>query len=321
MRQELERVRHGLHVWAYGSREFLQDAYDLALFSGFQFADAVVGLDHGSWLNEDGAARGTLVVHNALKFLFERRGYGYDQTAVAHGGSHVACNETLLLRLSQNVAQAVRNAAHGLFQLAARLLQLGRSAVLHLSVFVENTLDESYYFGEHVHLFGHGGQCGIAVVCRRRGSGCGVVVSPFNLHVVVIVRCIPGRRVVVSTILHECLRVGMDGVQGAFQQKEVLLLHVGAFGAGTQQGFAHIEEVALRLFVSLVHVTHVFAVDGQRLPHVIHPRHEAQLALHPLGAKRRKATPLKHGAYLREADLLFKILGIDHNSCSKQAQK
>ena len=75
--QEGECPEQFLGVRSYEHGDVLEDLYYLAFLLSFQFAYAVVGLNHFLWFYKYGLARGALVMHDTAQALFQRGTYGY----------------------------------------------------------------------------------------------------------------------------------------------------------------------------------------------------------------------------------------------------
>ena len=54
-----------------GSSQFLKDADNLALLGSLEFADFVVGFDHGCRFNKHRFARGRFIVDDTFDFAFQ----------------------------------------------------------------------------------------------------------------------------------------------------------------------------------------------------------------------------------------------------------
>ena len=153
--QKLEAAQQFLQVGPQRLAEFAQDTHHLALLLALKFANAIVGLHHFLWLDEDGFARGTLVVHDTTDATLQCRRYGYHKPAVAHGGRHVFLHEALSLCAAQDACQRLADTALGTPQLAADIGQLGAGFVLDAPKLVENLLHAAGYALEGEDALGH----------------------------------------------------------------------------------------------------------------------------------------------------------------------
>ena len=85
----------------------MQNFYNLALFSRFELANAVIGFDNGRRFDEYGFSGGRFVVHDTFDFTLERRVHRNDKAAVTHGRADVPLDVTFVLRFVYDVPKSV----------------------------------------------------------------------------------------------------------------------------------------------------------------------------------------------------------------------
>ena len=76
LREKLQRTQNLVHVRPDDGGQFLENADNLALLGGFEFADFIVGFDHRGRLNENRLARGRFIVDDTFDFALQRGSYG-----------------------------------------------------------------------------------------------------------------------------------------------------------------------------------------------------------------------------------------------------
>ena len=84
--------------------EFGEDADDLALLGVLQVTKLVVGIEDLCRFDEDGLARGRLIVDEALETALELGGHGDTQPAVADGHLRVLLDQAVLFGHVQDLA-------------------------------------------------------------------------------------------------------------------------------------------------------------------------------------------------------------------------
>ncbi len=105
------RVQYLRHFGTEHSGDFQQDTHTLAPLFAFQFADMIVRLHHLLRLDEDGLARGGLVVNDTANLAFVGGRHGQYQPPFAHGGSSIFVENAFSLRLTENAVEGTRDGA------------------------------------------------------------------------------------------------------------------------------------------------------------------------------------------------------------------
>ena len=301
VREKLHRVENLLDVRTDFAGEDLEDADDLATFCGFEFANAVVGVDNSGRFDEDGFTRSTFVVDDTLDLAFESWSDGNDEATVAERGGDIAIDVAFCLRFVDDGAQRVADATRSDLDGVANVEQLGRGGILNFAVLVEYAVDASNELGEAAHAIGHACEGGV----ERCGTG--------------------GRRRVGGRI-GLCFLVGdllllrgteeaheaYHGLERALEVKEVELFEVSAFGTNAHEGLAHVVEV---FFVDVFlggHEAGEFLGLCQRFAYGVEVGRKSDVVVDPFGPQTRHAAPLEEGAHFGETNFAFEIIGIDH---------
>ena len=282
MGEKLHRTQNRVDVRTDFARQDLEDADDFAPFGRFEFADAVVGIDHRRRFDKDGFARCALIVDDTLDFALQGRCHRNDQTAVAEGGRYVAVNVSVGLRLRDDGAERMADAARGHLDVVADTEEFGRGRILHFSVLVEDGVDAADDLRKAAHPFRHAVEGGIFGVGSPLVEvvGCGIAFG----------RCDRSRGVVgsVRLFLRRCgaekLHDAHHRLQRAFQIEQVEFFEVGAFGTDAHERLPHVVEV---LFVDLLfglhEVAELFGL-AEGFAHLVKVGGELHVIVYPLRA-------------------------------------
>ena len=157
--QRLHRPDDLVAVLGHQRAQFAQHPFDFALLGQLQFAPAVVELQRGQWLHENGGSRGRLVVDDAL-----------DASLVLHlDGNHVPpgplgndglLQPGLVSGVRDDPLELFQQAVVGGGQIAADLLELGAGRVLHLAVVTDGLLNSLNQRPTRLDAVGHAGEGG-----------------------------------------------------------------------------------------------------------------------------------------------------------------